>query len=94
VITVVVYVHYEDIYKLLSQQRGADEVELTRCELRDDLGVDRDDFDELMGSLADRFGGHVGPSYDQIAVTPSLLLVGFDRQADVVNRLDSAFQVN
>jgi acyl carrier protein len=89
---------YADVQKFLGQELGTDEAQLSPdISLLDDLGVDGDQFDELMGEFAERFGvdmsGYLwyfhhgaddGPdpadlffrpqSYDQITVTPRLLL--------------------
>jgi|ERR1035438_318780 hypothetical protein len=90
---------YADVHRFLGKELGVDEAQLAPdISLLDDLGVDGDQFDKLMGEFAQQFGVdlsgylwyfHHGdedegldpadlffrqPSYDQIAVTPRLLL--------------------
>jgi Protein of unknown function (DUF1493) len=88
---------YADVHRFLGQELGTDEAQLRpNTSVLDDLGVDGDAFDELMGAFAERFGVDMAgyrwyfhhhseaadpadlffrpQSYDQIAVTPTLLL--------------------
>jgi hypothetical protein len=88
---------YAAIYAFLSEEVGVDTACLKHdTSLQDDLGVAGDDFDELVGDYAERFGVDISgyrwyfhhdaegsgpadlffkqPSYERIAVTPTLLL--------------------